>query len=251
MSTWSAFSWPVASSRMGGGDKCLLPLAGRPILAHVIERLKPQVAELIISANGDPARFSAFGLPVVEDRLDFYAGPLAGILAGLEWARTNRPESRFAITAASDTPFLPADLVDRLRSASGEGEANLVVARSAEGMHPVFGLWQRDACSRSRCLADERRPQGQRLGQAASGKRGDVSAGEYRRPDDRSLLQCQPAGRAGRGRSVSPDKRRLIRDVRIELSTMPGLTLRPRASDAEHGAGDGPWPLADRAAVIA
>ncbi len=129
------------SSRMGGGDKCLLPLAGRPILAHVIERLKPQVAELIISANGDPARFSAFGLPVVEDRLGFYAGPLAGILAGLEWARTNRPESRFAITAASDTPFLPADLVDRLRSASGEGEANLVVARSAEGMHPVFGLW--------------------------------------------------------------------------------------------------------------
>ena len=129
------------SSRMGGGDKCLLPLAGRPILAHVIERLKPQVAELIVSANGDPARFSAFGLPVVEDRLGGYAGPLAGILAGLEWARTNRPESRFAITAASDTPFLPADLVDRLRSASGEGEANLVVARSAEGMHPVFGLW--------------------------------------------------------------------------------------------------------------
>jgi|SRR4249920_297916 molybdopterin-guanine dinucleotide biosynthesis protein A len=129
------------SSRMGGGDKCLLPLAGRPILAHVIERLKPQVAELIVSANGDPARFSAFGLPVVGDRVGGYAGPLAGTLAGLEWARTNRPESRFAITAASDTPFLPADLVDRLRSASGEGEANLVVARSAEGMHPVFGLW--------------------------------------------------------------------------------------------------------------
>jgi molybdopterin-guanine dinucleotide biosynthesis protein A len=129
------------SSRMGGGDKCLLPLAGRPILAHVIERLKPQVAELIISANGDPARFSDFGLPVVVDRLGFYAGPLAGILAGLEWARTNRPQSRFAITAASDTPFLPADLVDRLCSASGEGAPNLAVARSADGMHPVFGLW--------------------------------------------------------------------------------------------------------------
>jgi len=126
---------------MGGGDKCLLPLTGRPILAHVIERLKPQVAELIISANGDPARFSAFGLPVVEDRLGGYAGPLAGILAGLEGARTNRPESRFAITAASDTPFLPADLVDRLRSAGGEGAPNLAVARSADGMHPVFGLW--------------------------------------------------------------------------------------------------------------
>ena len=129
------------SSRMGGGDKCLLPLAGRPILAHVIERLKPQVAELIISANGDPACFSAFGLPVVEDRLGVYAGPLAGILAGLEWARTNRPQSRFAITAASDTPFLPADLVDRLCSASGEGAPNLAVARSADGLHPVFGLW--------------------------------------------------------------------------------------------------------------
>ena len=129
------------SSRMGGGDKCLLPLAGRPILGHVIERLKPQIAELIISANGDPARFSAFGLPVVVDRLGFYAGPLAGILVGLEWARTNRPQSRFAITAASDTPFLPADLVDRLCSASGEGEPNLAVARSADGMHPVFGLW--------------------------------------------------------------------------------------------------------------
>jgi molybdopterin-guanine dinucleotide biosynthesis protein A len=129
------------SSRMGGGDKCLLPLGGRPILAHVIERLKPQVAELIISANGDPARFSAFGLPVVEDGLGGYAGPLAGILAGLEWARINRPESRFAITAASDTPFLPADLVSRLCSASGEGAPDLAVARSADGMHPVFGLW--------------------------------------------------------------------------------------------------------------
>jgi molybdenum cofactor guanylyltransferase len=129
------------SSRMGGGDKCLLPLGGRPILAHVIERLKPQVTELIISANGDPARFSAFGLPVVADRLGFYAGPLAGILAGLEWVRANWPESRFAITAACDTPFLPADLVSRLRLASGEGAPDLAVARSAEGMHAVFGLW--------------------------------------------------------------------------------------------------------------
>src|SRR5512146_167609 len=119
------------SSRMGGGDKCLLPLGGRPILAYVIERLKPQVAELIISANGDPARFSAFGLPVVADRLGGYAGPLAGILAGLEWARTNRSECRFVITAASDTPFLPTDLVSRLWHAAGEGAAKLAVARSA------------------------------------------------------------------------------------------------------------------------
>ena len=129
------------SSRMGGGDKCLLPLGGRPILAYVIERLKPQVAELIVSANGDPARFSAFGLPVVADRLGGYAGPLAGILAGLEWARTNWPESRFAITAAGDTPFLPLDLVDLLWHAAGAGAPNLAVAGSADGMHPVFGLW--------------------------------------------------------------------------------------------------------------
>lgn len=129
------------SSRMGGGDKCLLPLGGQPILAHVIERLKPQVAELIISANGDPARFSEFGLPVVADRIGGYAGPLAGILAGLEWVRTSRPQSRFVVTAASDTPLLPADLVDRLWSATGGGRPNLAVARSAEGMHPVFGLW--------------------------------------------------------------------------------------------------------------
>jgi molybdenum cofactor guanylyltransferase len=129
------------SSRMGGGDKCLMSLSGRSILAHVIERLKPQVTELIISANGDPARFSAFRLPVVADRLGFYAGPLAGILAGLEWVRTNRPKSRFVITAASDTPFLPTDLVDRLWPAIDEGESNLAVARSAQGMHAVFGLW--------------------------------------------------------------------------------------------------------------
>ena len=213
---------------MGGGDKCLLPLGGRPILAHVIERLKPQVAELIISANGDPARFSAFGLPVVVDRLGFYAGPLAGILAGLEWARTNRPESRFAITAASDTPFLPADLVDRLCSASGEGAPNLAVARSADGMHPVFGLWpvtlapdlEASLISGDRKVSEWVR--------AASGKRSHVSAAGNRQPDDRSLFQYQPGRRSGCGRSVSPGKRRLIRDVRIELSTMLGVTLRPR-----------------------
>jgi len=129
------------SSRMGGGDKCLLPLAGRPLLAHVIARLRPQVSELTVSANGDPARFSRFGLPVVEDRLGGHAGPLAGIHAGLEWARANRPSCRFVITAAADTPFLPADLVSRFRSAIDEAKPMLVVARSETGLHPVIGLW--------------------------------------------------------------------------------------------------------------
>jgi molybdenum cofactor guanylyltransferase len=129
------------SSRMGGGDKCLLPLAGRPILAHVIERLKSQLSDLIVSANGDPARFASFRLPVVEDRLGDFAGPLAGIHAGLEWTRANRPRSRFVITAASDTPFLPADLVSRFRAAIGQSQPKLLVARSQAGLHPTFGLW--------------------------------------------------------------------------------------------------------------
>ncbi len=129
------------SSRMGGGDKCLLPLAGEPILAHVIERLKPQLSEVIISGNGDPARFAPLGLPVVEDCLGDFAGPLAGIHAGLAWARANRPESRFVITAASDTPFLPTNLVSRFRAAIGQSEPKLLVARSEGGLHQTFGLW--------------------------------------------------------------------------------------------------------------
>jgi molybdenum cofactor guanylyltransferase len=129
------------SSRMGGGDKCLLPLAGRPILAHIIDRLSPQVSDLIINANGDLARFSAFGLPVIADRLGGHAGPLAGVHAGIAWARANRPESQFVITAATDTPFLPTDLVSRFCSAIQDGDPRLLVARSAVGVHQVFGLW--------------------------------------------------------------------------------------------------------------
>jgi molybdenum cofactor guanylyltransferase len=129
------------SCRMGGGDKCLLPLAGRPILAHIIDRLSPQVSDLIINANGELARFSAFGLPVIADRLGGHVGPLAGVHAGIAWARTNRPESRFVITAATDTPFFPADLVSRFCSAIKGCDPQLLVARSEEGVHQVFGLW--------------------------------------------------------------------------------------------------------------
>jgi molybdenum cofactor guanylyltransferase len=129
------------SSRMGGGDKCLLPMAGRPMLAYVIERLGPQVSDLIINANGDLSRFSGFGLPIVADQLGGHAGPLAGVHAGIAWACANRPESRFVITAAADTPFFPADLVSRFLSAIGNGNPRLLVARSEEGVHQVFGLW--------------------------------------------------------------------------------------------------------------
>ncbi len=104
------------SSRMGGGDKCLLPLAGRPVLASVIARLRSQVSDIVINANGEPARFARFGLPVVADSVAGFAGPLAGVHAGLEWVKANRPGTRYVVTVASDTPFFPEDLVQRFLS---------------------------------------------------------------------------------------------------------------------------------------
>ncbi|MGE3528796.1 MAG: molybdenum cofactor guanylyltransferase MobA [Methyloceanibacter sp.] len=128
------------SRRMGGGDKCLQELAGKPVLARVIARLEPQVAVMVISANGDPSRFAAFGLPVVADSVGGFAGPLAGVHAGLEWVEANYPDVRYAVTVATDTPFLPADLVQRFRAAL-PSTPSLLVARSGEGVQPVIGLW--------------------------------------------------------------------------------------------------------------
>lgn len=125
---------------MGGGDKCLLDLAGRPLLSHVIERFRPQVAKLVLNANGDPSRFDAFGLPVVPDRDDALKGPLAGILAGMAWTRANMPLASFIATAASDTPLLPLDLVARLRQALDE-RPRIAIARSGGRDHHVFGLF--------------------------------------------------------------------------------------------------------------
>ncbi len=127
--------------RMGGGDKCLLPLAGRPLLEHVIFRARPQVAALVLNANGDPARFAAFGLPVVADTIEGFAGPLAGVLAGLDWAAAEVPAARWIATFATDTPFFPQDLVVRLAGAVAGDAADLACASSAGRAHPVFGLW--------------------------------------------------------------------------------------------------------------
>jgi molybdopterin-guanine dinucleotide biosynthesis protein A len=124
------------STRMGGGDKPLLSLAGRTVLAHVIERLRPQVGRLVINANGDPARFAAFGLPVVADTVPGHPGPLGGILAGLLHARAIGADA--IVTAAGDTPFLPRDLVSRLAAAAGSGAA---AARSRGRLHPVEGCF--------------------------------------------------------------------------------------------------------------
>ncbi|MGL4728686.1 MAG: molybdenum cofactor guanylyltransferase MobA [Bosea sp. (in: a-proteobacteria)] len=127
--------------RMGGGDKPLLELAGKPILDHVIARLKPQCEGLILNANGDPARFARWQLEVVADDVPDFAGPLAGILAGLDWAALHRPNVQALVSVAADTPFIPHDLVARLREAAHEKGVPLACAASGGWTHPVVGLW--------------------------------------------------------------------------------------------------------------
>ena len=127
--------------RMGGGDKPMRQIAGRTILDRVIARLESQCDGLILNANGDPARFAAYGLPVIADTVKDFPGPLAGILAALDWAATNRPHVEFILSAAADCPFLPRDLVARLHRARREENAELAVAASAGQSHPVIGLW--------------------------------------------------------------------------------------------------------------
>jgi molybdopterin-guanine dinucleotide biosynthesis protein A len=127
--------------RMGGGDKPLIELAGKPILAHVIERLARQCASLVINANGDPARFAAFGRPVVADSIEGFAGPLAGVLAGMDYAVKNAPGAEFILSAPGDTPFLPHDLVSRLAAARAEARAQIAVASSGGRVHHAVALW--------------------------------------------------------------------------------------------------------------
>jgi molybdopterin-guanine dinucleotide biosynthesis protein A len=127
--------------RMGGGDKPLMTIAGRTILDHVIARLQPQCDELILNANGDPARFALFGLPVVADTVEGFAGPLAGVLAALDWTAAQRPNVNWVLSAATDCPFLPRDLALRLHRARQDESATLAVAASDGQTHPVIGLW--------------------------------------------------------------------------------------------------------------
>jgi molybdopterin-guanine dinucleotide biosynthesis protein A len=129
------------SRRMGGGDKALRQVGGKSILDRVIERMRPQISALVLNANGDPARFAAHGLPVVADSVADFAGPLAGVLAGLDWAAANRPDCDFVASVATDAPFLPEDLVARLAAGMGEAGADLACAASGGQAHPVIGLW--------------------------------------------------------------------------------------------------------------
>ncbi len=130
------------ATRMGGGDKCLLPLGGKPLLTYSIDRLRPQVADLALNANGDPARFKDFNIPVVPDSIEGFAGPLAGVLAGLDWAAGEGSE--YIVTAAADTPFFPTDLVPRLMLAVENVAKPIALARTGVGRHPTFGLWPVD-----------------------------------------------------------------------------------------------------------
>jgi molybdopterin-guanine dinucleotide biosynthesis protein A len=127
--------------RMGGGDKPMRQIAGRTILDRVIARLKPQCDGLVLNANGDATRFASFGLPVIADSIENFPGPLAGILAGLDWLAAHRPAVSWMLSAAADCPFLPRDLVARLHRARAQQDAQLAVAASGGQSHPVIGLW--------------------------------------------------------------------------------------------------------------
>jgi molybdopterin-guanine dinucleotide biosynthesis protein A len=127
--------------RMGGGDKCLLPLAGKTLLQRAIERAQPQVSSLLLNANGSSLRFARTRLPVIPDIYPNNLGPLAGIHAALCWIKTNQPDAQWLASFASDSPFFPMDLVARLFDAATSHQAKLTVARSNNRAHPVFALW--------------------------------------------------------------------------------------------------------------
>src|SRR2546429_1532724 len=129
------------SRRMGGGDKGLLELAGKPMLTHVVCRLRPQVAAMVINANGDPGRFAPLGLPVVPDTIGGFVGPLAGVLAGMRWSAANAPDARWIVTAPGDAPLLPSELVSRLTAAVASRPGAIALAQSHGELHPVIGLW--------------------------------------------------------------------------------------------------------------
>jgi molybdopterin-guanine dinucleotide biosynthesis protein A len=127
--------------RMGGGDKARITIGGATILQRALACLKPQCSRVIINANGDPGRFADTGLPVVTDSVPDFAGPLAGVLAGLDWAAANAPDTEWLVSAPGDCPFLPKNLVARLHAARAEAGTPLACARSGEWRHPVVGLW--------------------------------------------------------------------------------------------------------------
>ena len=129
------------SRRMGHIDKAFIGLDNKPLLAHVLGQMQPQTAITIINANGDPERFSQWGLPVVADTVEDFPGPLAGVLAAMEWNRKHQPQNRWIISVPVDSPFVPGDLVTRLLVSVEQNRADMACAKSNNRHHPVIGLW--------------------------------------------------------------------------------------------------------------
>ncbi len=127
--------------RMGGGDKALIEIGGVTILERVLARLRPQCSGIVLNANGDPRRFSPYGLPVIPDDVPDFAGPLAGILAALDWAAANMSAIEWVVSVPGDCPFLPKDMVGRLHAARIAENRMLSCAKSGDWRHPVIGLW--------------------------------------------------------------------------------------------------------------
>lgn len=144
------------SRRMGGGDKPLISVGGETLLERVIDRLRPQVGQMVLNANGDPNRFADTTLPVVPDVIDGYGGPLVGVLTGLEWLRDHTLDVEWMVSCAADTPLFPENLVERLLAAATERGADIAVARTGDQAHPVFALWPlRLADDLRRAVVDE------------------------------------------------------------------------------------------------
>ncbi|HBK05928.1 MAG TPA: molybdenum cofactor guanylyltransferase MobA [Acetobacteraceae bacterium] len=142
--------------RLGGGDKTLRGVGGRSVLTRLIDRLTPRVTRVVLNANDDPGRFAFLGLPIVADSLPDHPGPLAGVLAVLEWAATEAPGIAWVMTVPCDTPFLPSDLAERLHAARIRDGATIVCAASAGRTHPVIALWPVAlAAALRRAVADE------------------------------------------------------------------------------------------------
>jgi molybdenum cofactor guanylyltransferase len=129
------------SRRMGGEAKALIPLAGRPMIAHAIDRICPHADACILNVNGDAGAFAQFGLPIVADAFGDYAGPLAGLLSGMLWTAKHHPNARYIVTAPCDTPFLPEDYVNALAEAAGGDSAAIVIAASGGRNHFASGIW--------------------------------------------------------------------------------------------------------------
>ena len=136
------------SSRMGGGDKCLLQVGEKPLIALILAILAPQTDGILINTNSDPAHFRKFALPVLADHIPGFQGPLAGILTGMRWARRDHPRQAYLLSVAGDMPFLPADLAARLRQCLEEERADIAIAACPGARHPTIGLWPVDLAER-------------------------------------------------------------------------------------------------------